>query len=152
MLRPICSGNLGSLLLEMENPWSVNDIRAERIAKSANPLALLAVAQPYSDNYYQAPKPQRTNATSYSTKPMHLPDTKAKDLPKPRDKEMQKNLALLAKLHVSQGKDEESNKLNKCSTAGAEQADWLEEMDEEIDEHNRKHITVTCKDSGRKLT
>ncbi|GKE07168.1 hypothetical protein Tco_1399186 [Tanacetum coccineum] len=30
-----------------------NDIRAERIAKSANPLALLAAAQSYSDNYYQ---------------------------------------------------------------------------------------------------
>ncbi|GKC94204.1 hypothetical protein Tco_1159646, partial [Tanacetum coccineum] len=48
----------------------VNDIRAERIAKSANPLALLAAAQPYSDNYYQAPKPQRSNATSSSTRPM----------------------------------------------------------------------------------
>ncbi|GKD01885.1 hypothetical protein Tco_1172159, partial [Tanacetum coccineum] len=43
----------------------VNDIRAEKIAKSANPLALLAAAQPYSDNYYQAPKPQRSNAPSY---------------------------------------------------------------------------------------
>ncbi|GKB98581.1 hypothetical protein Tco_0984718 [Tanacetum coccineum] len=30
----------------------VNDIRAERIAISANPLALLTAAQPYSDNYY----------------------------------------------------------------------------------------------------
>ncbi|GJX96127.1 hypothetical protein Tco_0351925 [Tanacetum coccineum] len=47
----------------------VNDIRAERIAKSANPLALLVVAQPYSDNYYQAPKPQRSNATLSSTRP-----------------------------------------------------------------------------------
>ncbi|GJX90180.1 hypothetical protein Tco_0343506 [Tanacetum coccineum] len=28
-------------------------------------LALLAAAQPYSDNYYQAPKPQRSNAPSY---------------------------------------------------------------------------------------
>ncbi|GJU24938.1 hypothetical protein Tco_1163559 [Tanacetum coccineum] len=46
----------------------VNDIRAERIAKSANPLALLAAAQPYSDTYYQAPKPQRSNATSSSTR------------------------------------------------------------------------------------
>ncbi|GJX55896.1 hypothetical protein Tco_0285793 [Tanacetum coccineum] len=45
----------------------VNDIRTERIAKSANPLALLAAAQPYSDNYYQAPKPQRSNATTSST-------------------------------------------------------------------------------------
>ncbi|GJU84092.1 retrovirus-related pol polyprotein from transposon TNT 1-94 [Tanacetum coccineum] len=46
----------------------VNDIRAERIAKSANPLALIAAAQPYSDTYYQAPKPQRSNATSSSTR------------------------------------------------------------------------------------
>ncbi|GJW99886.1 hypothetical protein Tco_0183800 [Tanacetum coccineum] len=47
----------------------VNDIRAERIAKSANPLALIAAAQPYSDNYYQAPKPQSQNATSTPTRP-----------------------------------------------------------------------------------
>ncbi|GJU74073.1 hypothetical protein Tco_1265478 [Tanacetum coccineum] len=39
-------------------------IRAERLAKSENPLALLAAAQPYSDNYYQAPKPQDLIATS----------------------------------------------------------------------------------------
>ncbi|GJX53828.1 hypothetical protein Tco_0282197 [Tanacetum coccineum] len=54
----------------------VNDIRSERLARSANPLALLAAAQPYSDNYYQAPKPQRSNAPSYmqssSTRPSAL--------------------------------------------------------------------------------
>ncbi|GKF51760.1 hypothetical protein Tco_0148227 [Tanacetum coccineum] len=44
----------------------VNDIRSERLARSTNPLALLAAAQPYSDNYYQAPKPQRSNAPSYT--------------------------------------------------------------------------------------
>ncbi|GJW83530.1 hypothetical protein Tco_0156675 [Tanacetum coccineum] len=49
---------LFDILKQYQN--EVNDIRAERIAKSANPLALLAAAQPYSDNYYQAPKPQRT--------------------------------------------------------------------------------------------
>ncbi|GJW53961.1 retrovirus-related pol polyprotein from transposon TNT 1-94 [Tanacetum coccineum] len=43
----------------------VNDIRSERLARSANPLALLAAAPPYSDNYYEAPKPQRSNAPSY---------------------------------------------------------------------------------------
>ncbi|GJS28482.1 retrovirus-related pol polyprotein from transposon TNT 1-94 [Tanacetum coccineum] len=94
----------------------VNDIRAERIAKSANPLALLAAAQPYSDNYYQAPKPQRTNATSSSTRPSSSTRHKGKEIAKPvtpqsesvsdedsdpeqaqRDKDMQKNLALLAK-------------------------------------------------------
>ncbi|GJU33612.1 hypothetical protein Tco_1181966 [Tanacetum coccineum] len=33
-----------------------NEIRAERIAKNANPLALVAAAQQYPDLYYQAPK------------------------------------------------------------------------------------------------
>ncbi|GJW72899.1 hypothetical protein Tco_0132269 [Tanacetum coccineum] len=79
-VRPTVLG-IWELLLEMEKPSSqllvgfnkwvkkeVNDIRAERIAKSANPLALLAAAQPYSDTYYQAPKPQRSNATSSSTR------------------------------------------------------------------------------------
>ncbi|GJR75714.1 retrovirus-related pol polyprotein from transposon TNT 1-94 [Tanacetum coccineum] len=94
----------------------VNDIRAERIAKSANPLALIAAAQPYSDNYYQAPKPQRSNATSSSTRPSASTKHKGKEIAKPitpqsesvsdedsdpeqaqRDKEMQKNLTLLAK-------------------------------------------------------
>ncbi|GKD11752.1 hypothetical protein Tco_1196159, partial [Tanacetum coccineum] len=53
----------------MQFQLEVNDIRAERIAKSANPLVLIAAAQPYSDNYYQEPKPQRSNATSSSTRP-----------------------------------------------------------------------------------
>ncbi|GJR49056.1 hypothetical protein Tco_1317159 [Tanacetum coccineum] len=94
----------------------VNDIRAERIAKSANPLALIAAAQPYSDTYYQAPKPQRSNATSSSTRQSASTRHKGKEVAKPitpqsesvseedsdpeqaqRDKEMQKNLALLAK-------------------------------------------------------
>ncbi|GJR49072.1 hypothetical protein Tco_1317175 [Tanacetum coccineum] len=61
----------------------VNDIRAERIAKSANPLALLAAAQPYSDNYYQAPKPQRTNTTSSSTRLSASTRHKGKEIAKP---------------------------------------------------------------------
>ncbi|GKB05171.1 retrovirus-related pol polyprotein from transposon TNT 1-94 [Tanacetum coccineum] len=94
----------------------VNDIRAERIAKSANPLALIAAAQPCSDTYYQAPKPLRSNATSSSTRQTASTRHKGKEVAKPitpqsesvseedsdpeqaqRDKEMQKNLALLAK-------------------------------------------------------
>ncbi|GKD08524.1 hypothetical protein Tco_1188209, partial [Tanacetum coccineum] len=93
----------------------VNDIHAERIAKSANPLALLAAAQPYSDNYYQVPKSQRSNATSSSTRPSASTRHKGKEIVKPvtpqsesvseedsdpeqayRDKDMQKNLALFA--------------------------------------------------------
>ncbi|GJT09226.1 hypothetical protein Tco_0843688 [Tanacetum coccineum] len=55
--------SVGRVLKQFQN--EVNDIRSERLARSANPLALLAAAQPYSDNYYQAPKPQRSNAPSY---------------------------------------------------------------------------------------
>ncbi|GJT69418.1 retrovirus-related pol polyprotein from transposon TNT 1-94 [Tanacetum coccineum] len=105
---------LFDILKQYQN--EVNDIRAERIAKSANPLALLAAAQPYSDNYYQAPKPQRSNATSSSTRPSASTRHKGKEIAKPvtpqsesvseedsdpeqaqRDKDMQNNLALLAK-------------------------------------------------------
>ncbi|GKF89895.1 hypothetical protein Tco_0263858, partial [Tanacetum coccineum] len=50
-------------LQQLQPEWSrfvtyqneVNDIHAEKIAKSANPLALLAAAQPYSNNYQKNP-------------------------------------------------------------------------------------------------
>ncbi|GJS19292.1 hypothetical protein Tco_0447924 [Tanacetum coccineum] len=67
-------------------------------------------------NYYQAPKPQRSNVTSSSTRPTVSTRHKGKEIAKPitpqsesvseedsdpeqaqRDKDMQKNLALLAK-------------------------------------------------------
>ncbi|GKA71468.1 putative reverse transcriptase domain-containing protein, partial [Tanacetum coccineum] len=82
----------------------VNDICAERIAKSANPLALLAAAQPYSDNYYKAPKP--SSSTRHKGKEIAKPVTPQSESVSDeyndpeqaqRDKEMQKNLALLAK-------------------------------------------------------
>ncbi|GKA52782.1 hypothetical protein Tco_0746097 [Tanacetum coccineum] len=98
----------------------VNEIRAERIAKNANPLALVAAAQPHPDPYYQAPKSHKP----YATQPKASPPTrshattrhKGKEIAKPitppsesafekdsdpeqaqRDKDMQKNLALIAK-------------------------------------------------------
>ncbi|GKF46389.1 hypothetical protein Tco_0136191 [Tanacetum coccineum] len=40
----------------------VNEILAERIAKNANPLALVAAAQQYLDPYYQAPKSHKSYA------------------------------------------------------------------------------------------
>ncbi|GJU77286.1 hypothetical protein Tco_1274356 [Tanacetum coccineum] len=109
---------LFDVLKQFQN--EVNDIRSERLARSANPLALLAAAQPYSDNYYQAPNPQRSNAPSYmqssSKRPSASTRHKGKEIAKPvtpqsesaseedsdpeqarRDKDMQKNLALLAK-------------------------------------------------------
>ncbi|GKA73895.1 hypothetical protein Tco_0780197 [Tanacetum coccineum] len=134
----------------------VNDIRSERIAKT--------------------PKPQRSNATSSSTRQSTSTRHKGKEVAKPitpqsesvseedsdpeqaqRDKEMQKNLALLAKYFKKLYKPTNnnlrtsSNSRNKTEDTtpskgygatmqrsieakAAEQADWLEDTDEEIDE------------------
>ncbi|GJX84340.1 hypothetical protein Tco_0335114 [Tanacetum coccineum] len=101
-------------VLEVEFQNEVNDIRSEKLARSANPLALLAAAQPNSDNYYEAPVPQRSNAPSFkqssSTRTSASTRHKGKEIAKPvtpqsesvseedsdpeqarRDKDMQKN-------------------------------------------------------------
>ncbi|GJR92778.1 hypothetical protein Tco_1359796 [Tanacetum coccineum] len=83
---------LFDILKQYQN--EVNDIRAERIAKSANPLALLTAAQPYLDNYYQAPKPQRSNATSSLQDLVQLQDTKGKEI---RQTQLLLNLRLVSK-------------------------------------------------------
>ncbi|GJU15837.1 hypothetical protein Tco_1143803 [Tanacetum coccineum] len=98
----------------------VNELRAKRIAKNANPLTLVATAQPYQDLYYQTLKshksyaptsrtslPTRSNATTRHkgneiAKPITPPSESASEEdsnPKQalKDKEMQKNLALIAK-------------------------------------------------------
>ncbi|GJY78890.1 retrovirus-related pol polyprotein from transposon TNT 1-94 [Tanacetum coccineum] len=98
----------------------VNELRAKRIAKNANPLALVATAQPYQDPYYQTSKSHKSSVpTSKASLPTRSHATtryKGKEITKPitppsesaskedsdpeqaqKDKEMQKNLALIAK-------------------------------------------------------
>ncbi|GJS16205.1 retrovirus-related pol polyprotein from transposon TNT 1-94 [Tanacetum coccineum] len=98
----------------------VNEIRAERIAKNANPLTLVATAQPHQDLYYQTSKSHKsyapTSKTSLPTRSHATTRHKGKEIAKPipppsesafeedsdpeqahKDKEMQKNLALIAK-------------------------------------------------------
>ncbi|GJY98357.1 retrovirus-related pol polyprotein from transposon TNT 1-94 [Tanacetum coccineum] len=98
----------------------VNEICAERIAKNANPLALVAAAQQYPDPYYQAPKSHKSFAPpskqASSTRSNASTKFKGKEIAKPitplsestseedndpeqaqRDKDMQKNLALIEK-------------------------------------------------------
>ncbi|GJZ70356.1 integrase, catalytic region, zinc finger, CCHC-type containing protein [Tanacetum coccineum] len=98
----------------------VNELRAERIAKNANPLALVATAPPHQDPYYQTSKSHKSYApTSKASLPTRSHATtrhKGKEIAKPitppfellsdedsdpeqaqKDKEMQKNLALIAK-------------------------------------------------------
>ncbi|GJZ89811.1 retrovirus-related pol polyprotein from transposon TNT 1-94 [Tanacetum coccineum] len=98
----------------------VNELRAERMAKNASPLALVATAQTFQDPYYQTLKPHKSYApTSKASLPTRSHATtryKGKEIAKPitppsksaseevsdpkqaqKDKDMQKNLALIAK-------------------------------------------------------
>ncbi|GKC27346.1 hypothetical protein Tco_1034640 [Tanacetum coccineum] len=52
----------GLLTFETVSDRRVNEIRAERIANNANPLALVVAAQSYPDPYYQAPKSHKPYA------------------------------------------------------------------------------------------
>nr|GEW13755.1 reverse transcriptase domain-containing protein [Tanacetum cinerariifolium] len=98
----------------------VKELCVERLARNANPLALVAAAQANQDPYYQTSKSQKSHAPS--SKPLIPTRThtttryKGKEIAKPitlpseiafekdidpeqaqRDKDMQKNLALIAK-------------------------------------------------------
>nr|GEV36739.1 hypothetical protein [Tanacetum cinerariifolium] len=98
----------------------VIELRAERLARNANPLVLVATAQADRDQYYQTSRPHRSSAPSPKPSiPSRSHTTtrhKVKEITKPitppsetgseedidleqaqRDKDMQKNLALIAK-------------------------------------------------------
>nr|GEY78455.1 hypothetical protein [Tanacetum cinerariifolium] len=98
----------------------VNELRAERLARNANPLALVNTAQANQDPYYQISKSYKSYAPSSKPSiPIRTHTTtryKGKEIAKPitppsetaskedsdseqaqRDKDMQKNLALFAK-------------------------------------------------------
>ncbi|GJW35053.1 retrovirus-related pol polyprotein from transposon TNT 1-94 [Tanacetum coccineum] len=79
----------------------VDEIRAEKIARNANPLALVAATQQYLDTYYQEPKSHKHKGKEIA-KPITPPSESAsKEDSAPeqaqRDKDMQKNLAPNAK-------------------------------------------------------
>nr|GEW59134.1 integrase, catalytic region, zinc finger, CCHC-type, peptidase aspartic, catalytic [Tanacetum cinerariifolium] len=98
----------------------VNEIRAERIAKNANLLALVAAVQPHPYPYCQAPKSHKLYATQPKASPLTRSHAttrhKGKEIAKPitppsestseedsdpeqaqRDKDIQKKLALIEK-------------------------------------------------------
>ncbi|GJZ96362.1 hypothetical protein Tco_0668696 [Tanacetum coccineum] len=65
----------------------VNEICAERIAKNANPLALVATAQPHQDPYHQTPKSHKsyapTSKASLSTRSHSTTRHKGKEIATP---------------------------------------------------------------------
>nr|GEW27014.1 hypothetical protein [Tanacetum cinerariifolium] len=77
----------------------VNEIRAEKIARNANTLALIAAAQHYLDYHHQAPKPSHIQAPSsrHITSSKSHATTRNKGKVAQRDKKIQKSLALISK-------------------------------------------------------
>nr|GEX91468.1 hypothetical protein [Tanacetum cinerariifolium] len=98
----------------------VNELRSERLSRNANPLTLVATAQVNQDPYYQTSKSHKSYAPSSNpsipTKSHTTTRSKGKEIAKPitppsesaseeesdpeqaqKDKDMQKNLALIAK-------------------------------------------------------
>nr|GEV42235.1 retrovirus-related Pol polyprotein from transposon TNT 1-94 [Tanacetum cinerariifolium] len=109
---------LFDILKQYQN--KVNDLRVEKLAKNANPLALVATAQADRDPYYQTSRSHRSSAPSSKPSIPSRSHTstrhKGKEIAKPitppseiaseedndleqaqRDKDMQKNLTLIAK-------------------------------------------------------
>nr|GEW20601.1 hypothetical protein [Tanacetum cinerariifolium] len=133
----------------------VNEIRAERIAKNANPLALVVAAQPHPDPYYQAPKSYK----SCATQPKASPPTRSNASTKLKGKEIAKPIAPLSESTPKEDSDPKQAQRDKdmklkrvkdstyhkekmllCKQAKkgvslqAEQCNWLAETDEENDE------------------
>nr|GEZ63504.1 hypothetical protein [Tanacetum cinerariifolium] len=109
---------LFDILKQYQN--KVNELRAEKLARNANPLALVATAQASQDPFYQSSRSHRSSAPSpkpsISSRSHTATRHKGKEIAKPitppsetaseedsdleqtqRDKDMQKNLALIAK-------------------------------------------------------
>nr|GEW59158.1 hypothetical protein [Tanacetum cinerariifolium] len=109
---------LFDILKQYQN--EVNELRAEKLARNANPLALVATAQASQDPFYQlsrshisqapSPKPSIPSKSHISTRhkgkeiakpitpPFETASKEGSDLEQAhRDKDMQKNLALIAK-------------------------------------------------------
>ncbi|GJR03359.1 putative reverse transcriptase domain-containing protein [Tanacetum coccineum] len=71
----------------IERLQQVNELRAERIAKNDNPLALVATAQPHQDPYYQTSKSHKsyasTSRTSLPTRSNATTRHKGKEIARP---------------------------------------------------------------------
>nr|GEU65441.1 hypothetical protein [Tanacetum cinerariifolium] len=120
-LEEVSYHNLFEILKQYQK--EVNELYAERIARNVNPLVLVATAQSNQDPYYQTPKSYKpyepTSKASIPTRSHATTRNKGKEIAKPitppfksaskedsdpeqdqRDKDMQKNLALIAKYFI----------------------------------------------------
>ncbi|GJU24842.1 hypothetical protein Tco_1163463 [Tanacetum coccineum] len=88
MMNEMIRNNFWQVCYDARSEVKFNEIRAKRIAKNANPLALVAAASPHPDPYYQVTKVsqiicQHNQKTSPSNQIYATTDTKAKMIPQP---------------------------------------------------------------------
>ncbi|GJW71445.1 hypothetical protein Tco_0128362 [Tanacetum coccineum] len=146
-------GNSLLMMRRVNYQKDVNEIRSERLANNANPLALVAAVQQYPDPYYKAPKPHKsyapTSKQSSSTRSIASTKHKGKEIAKPITPSSESASEEDSDLEQAQ-RDKKpkrvrdytyyKEKMLLCKQAEkgvplqTEQADWLEDTDEEIDE------------------
>ncbi|GJR92853.1 hypothetical protein Tco_0265027 [Tanacetum coccineum] len=152
-LDTISYHKLFEILKQYQN--EVNDIRDEKIAMNANPLALVAATQQNLDNHYQAPKLHKSYAPSSKQTPStrsHAPTrNKSKEIAKP-NKPPSKNKKVATSLRtrnnsqtgqfgnqrtvtVVGARETVGNQEEKGVPFNVEQGDWLDDTDEESGEH-----------------
>nr|GEW57803.1 hypothetical protein [Tanacetum cinerariifolium] len=118
--REVTTRSMFNFFNNFSRNGQVNELRAEKLARNANPLALVATAQASQDPFYQSSRSHRSSApspkpsipsrshtsTRYKGKEIAKPITPPSEIASEedsdpeqaqRDKDMQKNLALIAK-------------------------------------------------------
>nr|GEV55107.1 hypothetical protein [Tanacetum cinerariifolium] len=87
---------LFDILKQYQN--EVNELRVERLTRNANPLALVATSQANQDPYYQTSRHKGKEIAKPVTPPSEIASEEGIDPEQAqRDKDMQENLALIAK-------------------------------------------------------
>ncbi|GJS98831.1 hypothetical protein Tco_0820001 [Tanacetum coccineum] len=81
----------------------VNDIRTKKVARNANPLALVAATQQYPDDHYKAPKPHKT----YASSSIPTPSTRSHATTKNKGKAIVKPITPLSESASEEDNDEE---------------------------------------------
>ncbi|GJT64696.1 hypothetical protein Tco_1016176 [Tanacetum coccineum] len=106
----------------------VNEIRAEKIARNANLLALVAAAQQYPNTYYQAPKPYK----SYAPPSKQSSYTRSHVSTRHKDKDIAKPITPPSESASEEDSDLEQAQKDKDMESG----DTNEELDEqELEAH-----------------
>nr|GEX43174.1 hypothetical protein [Tanacetum cinerariifolium] len=101
MMNEMIKNKLEVATIQFNYQNEVNDIRAEKIARNANLLALIAATQQSPDTHYQAPKPHNTHAQSSK----NTPSTRSHALTRNKGKEIAKPLTPPFKLAFKEDKN-----------------------------------------------